>query len=281
MNANEDTRVAIKKPSRTTDEEIQALMNELVNSQRMLEKSKKLLKSRTDKLEWMLLEMRFFTRSISHDLKAPIRNIKGYLQLIFDQYKGKLDVKLKEYINKISSIVEKQDDLLDSLIYLSKLAHKEINARKFDISGAALTISDGLKARDPARKVTFTIQDDLTCKGDRDLLWLVLENLLDNAWKFTRKKQEAIIEVGSFQENGQDVFFVKDNGTGYNDKYANDLFVPFQRLHSSKDFEGSGIGLATVAHVIKMHRGEVWSESKEGFGSVFYFTIGARRGDQS
>ena len=163
-------------------------------------------------------------------------------------------------------------ELIDDMLQLSAITRAEIRCELVNLSELANTVFNNLKEQQPERQVEIVVKDNITAEGDRKLLKIVLENLLGNAWKYSNKRQEAVIEFGEIAENSKPVFYIKDNGAGFNMQYANKLFGVFQRLHGS-DYEGTGIGLATVKRVIERHGGKVWADAKEGSGATFYFTL--------
>lgn len=219
-------------------------------------------------------ELDAFSYSVSHDLRAPLRHIAGFAQIIGDDCKSELSSECADYLTRIQSGVKKMDSLINGLLGLSRISRKEMKVSHLDLSVMAYVIVEQLQQQDAERNVEIVIQDKLETVGDPDLLRVVLENLLENAWKYTRYKEQAKIEFGSINEGGEIVYFVADNGIGFNEKYTDKLFKAFQRLHRVEEFEGLGIGLSTVLRIIRRHNGHVWARGKENEGAKFYFTIG-------
>jgi signal transduction histidine kinase len=219
-------------------------------------------------------ELESFAYSVSHDLRTPLRSLEGFSQAVVEDYHDKLDEDGKRYLKRIQDAAVLMGKLIDDLLQLSRITRSDMNREKIDLSQMAGLVIDELKKHDPDRKVEVKIQPGLAAQADPRLLRLVLENLIGNAWKFTGKTRSPIIEIGGFQHEGTTAYFVRDNGAGFDMAYADKLFQPFQRLHKSTDFSGTGIGLASVQRIIRRHGGKVWAEGKEGAGAAFYFTLG-------
>ena len=231
------------------------------------------IKLRTAELESLNAELEAFAYSVSHDLRAPLRSIEGFSKALAEKNEIKPDKTAEEYLGRVIAAAERMNHLIDALLSLSRLARKEMDKKEVNLSKIAYSIVKELKNSSPERKTVFKIQPDLIVNADETLIQTAIYNLLDNAFKFTSKKEEAIIEFGRNKVEGKMVFFIKDNGEGFDSQYAHKLFTPFQRLHSYDEFPGTGIGLANVQRVIKKHRGEIHVESEKGKGTVFYFTI--------
>jgi PAS domain S-box-containing protein len=228
---------------------------------------------RTSQLELANKELEAFSYSVSHDLRAPLRGIDGFSLALFEDYQNSLDDTAKDYIKRIRRGTKKMDVLIDSLLNLSRISRSEMNFDKVNLSLMVKDISEDLKSADKTRKAEFIIEENLTVKGDSNLLKIVFENLLNNAWKFTSKKDKTIIEFGAIKENSKIEYFIRDNGVGFDMKYSNKLFSAFQRLHPEKEYPGTGIGLATVQRIIRRHNGDIRGESKLNEGTTFYFTL--------
>ena len=228
---------------------------------------------RTAQLETANKELEAFSYSVSHDLRAPLRGIDGFSLALYEDYYKELDVQAKNYIDRIRTATKKMDRLIDSLLKLSRVSRFELKVEKVNLSEIAKEISESIKNTDEVRNAEFIIKNNLYIKADKYLLHIVLENLLNNAWKFTSKKEKSTIEFGAIEENSKPIYFVKDNGVGFDMKYSSKLFGAFQRLHSSKDYPGTGIGLATVQRIILRHNGKIWVESVLNKGTTFYFTL--------
>jgi signal transduction histidine kinase len=229
--------------------------------------------ARTVQLEAANKELESFSYSVSHDLRAPLRGIDGFSQALLEDYGDHLDAQGKSYLQRVRAASQRMAELIDDMLSLSRVSRGEMKSETVDLGALAQNIAAELQNADRRRQVEFTIAAGLLAKGDTRLLRVVLENLLRNAWKFTGKNSTAKIEVGVDRQNGQAVYFVRDDGAGFDMAFAEKLFGAFQRLHSSTEFQGTGIGLATVQRVIRRHGGRVWAESKVGQGATFYFTL--------
>ena len=230
--------------------------------------------ARNLELESLNKELEAFIYSISHDLRAPIRTMSGFAKILHEDYAGKLDEKGQDYLDRILKGSVKSTRLIDDLLHLSKISRQEIERIDTDLNKRALKIVEQLREMNPGRNVEVVVQEGLTASVDPRLIELVLTNLLGNAWKFTSKQEKARIEFGSIVKDGETVYYVKDNGAGFDMTYADKMFWPFNRLHTDKEFEGTGIGLTIVERIIHRHGGKVWAEGEVGKGAVFYFTLG-------
>jgi len=229
---------------------------------------------RTAQLEAANKELEAFSYSVSHDLRAPLRSIDGFSQVLLEDYADKLDKQGKDYSQRIRAATQRMAELIDALLTLSRVTRSEIRRVTVDLSTFAQAIVADLKKTQPERQVKFIIAEGLIANGDVRLLHVVLENLIGNAWKFTSKKENACIELGSLQQgDGKLAYFVKDNGAGFDMAYSDKLFGAFQRLHGTNEFPGTGIGLATVQRIIHRHGGKVWAEGEVEKGATFYFTL--------
>ncbi len=228
---------------------------------------------RTMQLQAANKELEAFSYSVSHDLRAPLRSIEGFSQILHSDYQDNLDAMGKNYLQRIRTATLRMAQLIEDMLSLSRVSRAMLSIQPVDISKLVKEVANNLTTDYPQRKVYFTIQENIRIKGDRGLLRILLENLIRNAWKFTSKQAIAKIEFGTLQQNDKQVFFVRDNGAGFNMKYADKLFGPFQRLHDTHEFPGTGIGLATVQRIIHRHGGTVWAEAEVGKGATFYFTI--------
>ncbi len=218
-------------------------------------------------------ELEAFSYSVSHDLRAPLRTIDGFSQALLEDYPDKLDEQGNDYLTRLRAASQKMGELIDGLLKLSRLTRSEMRKEKLDLSALAKEIAARLQQTQPERQAEFVIAKGLTTSGDHQLLRVLLENLLDNAWKFTGKRQQARIEFGATRNGGKKAYFIRDNGAGFDMTYANKLFGAFQRLHDTTEFPGTGIGLATVQRIIHRHGGSVWAEGTAGKGATFYFTL--------
>ena len=228
---------------------------------------------RTRELASANQELESFSYTVSHDLRSPLRSIDGFSHLLMDDYANKLDETAKEYLTRIRKASQRMGMLIDDLLALARVGRKRLEFSSVNLSEMALQISARLQDSEPARRCQWEVTPGLNARADPSLIHVVLDNLLSNAWKYTSKVARAHIEVGALDKNGQRVFYVSDNGAGFDMKYADQLFVPFQRLHQADEFEGTGIGLATVQRIIRRHGGEIWTESEPGKGAKFYFAL--------
>jgi two-component system NtrC family sensor kinase len=235
-----------------------------------------------EELERKNSELEAFSYSVSHDLRSPLRSIDGFSQLLLEDHADKLDTKGKDYLRRVRDSAQRMGELIDDLLLLSRVGRAELKRDRVDLATIARTVAEELKKSDPGRQVTLSIENELFVEADGGLIRVVLDNLLGNAWKFTSKALEARIEVGANHEEGGIVFFIRDNGAGFDMSYAESLFRPFKRLHTESDFPGTGIGLATVHRIIDRHGGRIWAEGTVGQGATFHFTIppGSLGGDR-
>lgn len=232
------------------------------------------LAERTLALEAANKELETFAYSVSHDLRSPLRAINGFAQIVQDDYGPEMPADARHYLERITAASQRMNTLIDSLLMLSHINQQHISRRQVDMSALAHGVVDELRAANPARQVTVDIQSGMAAHADTDLCAIVLQNLIGNAWKYSSKVEHAKIDVGMRREGRELVFHVRDNGAGFDQQYSNRLFGAFQRLHSAKEFEGNGVGLATVARVVYRHSGRIWAEGKIGEGACFYFTLG-------
>lgn len=229
---------------------------------------------RTAELAAANRELEAFSYSVAHDLKTPLRVIDGFARILAKDCSDALDVTGKEYLERLVAASRRMGELIDALLKLSRVMRTEMSVERVYLSGLARAVAFDLKKSQPERDAEFIIHENLAVDGDPVLLKTVIENLLGNAWKFTSKKDMARIEFGSSgEEDGKRVFFVRDNGAGFEMKYAEKLFSPFQRLHGEAEFPGTGVGLATVQRIIQRHGGRIWAEGERDKGATFYFTV--------
>jgi PAS domain S-box-containing protein len=220
-------------------------------------------------------ELEAFSYSVAHDLRAPLRSIDGFSQALLEDCGDRLDATEQGYLGKVRASARHMAQLIDDLLGLSQVSRATPRREVVDLGALARTVIARLRV-DTDRQVDVSIQDELRCEGDPGLLTLVLENLLGNAWKFTARRAEPRIELGAQTEAGRQIYFVRDNGAGFDMAYASKLFGVFQRLHTAREFHGTGIGLATVRRVIDHHGGRIWAEAAPDRGATFFFTLGAR-----
>jgi signal transduction histidine kinase len=231
------------------------------------------VRQRTGQLEATNRELEAFSYSVSHDLRSPLRSIDGFSAALLEDYDPVLDERGRDYLGRVRRAAQTMGRLIDDLLELARITRREMVRDSVDLSTLAENVIAELREHDPERRVIVTIQPQLSVVGDEGLLRAALSNLLGNAWKFTSKTADAVIEFGAVHANGNRSFYVRDNGAGFDMNYASKLFGPFQRLHNSSDFEGTGIGLATVQRVVNRHGGQIWAEGSVGHGATFFFTL--------
>lgn len=231
------------------------------------------VEERTRQLQMANQELEAFSYSVSHDLQAPLQTINGFTKIVLDEHGDSLDDEASFLLERVRAASRSMDGLIRSLLDLSRVTRRQIDRQTVDLSGLARRITDRLAERDPDRQVTIEIQDGLEAEGDPKLLEVLLENLLSNAWKFTKEVDDPVIEVGADRRDDTTEFYVRDNGVGFDMTYADKLFAPFQRLHDEEDFEGTGIGLATVQRIVARHGGTVQAEAEVDHGATFRFTL--------
>jgi PAS domain S-box-containing protein len=231
------------------------------------------LRQRTAELEASNKELEAFSYSVSHDLRAPLRGIDGFSDALLEDYEGQLDEQGKDYLKRIRSSSQLMSQYIDGLLKLSRTARTEMHVDKVNLSSMVRSISEELKQSQLDRNAEFIIPQEVIAYGDRLLLDAVLQNLLENAWKFTAKCPVTRIEFGVTYQDGKPVYYVKDNGVGFDMQYSDKLFKVFSRLHSQNEYPGTGIGLANVQRIIRRHGGQIWASSEIGKGTTFYFTL--------
>ena len=228
---------------------------------------------RTQQLEVAIQELEAFSYSVSHDLRAPLRSIDGFSQILLEEHSAQLDAQGRDYLRRVRLASQHMEQLINDMFKLSRVTRAEINIDKVNLTQIARSVINGLQESKPQRHVDIRIADDLEDNADSRLMHIMLENLLGNAWKFTEKQTTAIIEFGFTKEGKKKIYFVRDNGAGFDMTYMDKLFTPFQRLHTAEEYPGTGIGLATVRRIIHRHEGKIWAEGQVGKGATFYFTL--------
>ena len=234
-----------------------------------------MVKQRTAELRDINEELEAFAYSISHDLRTPLRGIDGFSQALLEDYGDKLDDTGRAYLTRVRTATQWLGRLIDSMLQLSGVTRHTMRDTVVSLSAICDEVMGDIRRRDPGRDVAVTIAPDCVVQGDPQLLRVLIENLLGNAWKYTGKQQQAQIEFGRRSDDG--AFFVKDDGAGFDPAYAHKLFVPFQRLHDAHEFEGTGVGLASVQRIVRRHGGRIWAEAQPGLGATFFFTLGEHR----
>ena len=275
---------ALKLPSTKQLEEIVVRLQEEIARRKLAEDQlsqlNTSLKRRTHQIETVNQELQAFAYSVSHDLRAPLRGIDGWSQALVEDYAERLDETARGYLARVRAETQRMGDLIDDLLQLSRVSRDDIRSEPVDMSALADGVAGRLKEAHPGRRIEFEIQPDLEAQGDPRLLEIALTNLLGNAVKFTAPQPVARIEFGSHMEEDPEtqvrrkIFYVRDNGVGFDMAYAQKLFSAFQRLHKASEFPGTGIGLATVQRIVHRHEGRIWAESQVGQGAGFYFTLG-------
>ena len=230
------------------------------------------VRDRTAELEEVNKELEAFAYSVSHDLRAPLRGVLGFSQALVEDYRDSLEGAGERYLERIRAGAERMNKLIDEMLSFSRNARADLNRTDVNLSAIAEAVAEELRSGESVRRVGFRIEPRMTVRGDERQLRVVLDNLMGNAWKFTRGEEQAEIDVGVMDQNEQKVYFVKDNGAGFSMRYADKLFMPFQRLHG-REFEGTGIGLATVHRIVSKHGGKVWARSEPEKGATFFFTL--------
>jgi light-regulated signal transduction histidine kinase (bacteriophytochrome) len=232
-----------------------------------------LVKARTAEIEEANRELEAFTYSVSHDLRAPLRSISGFGKWLMEEQAGKLDEQGRDYLRRMNLGADRMSQLIEDLLSLSRISRQEIQKTKLDLSKIASLIVSDLRTADPYRSVEVNIAEGLTAYGDERLITIFLTNILGNSWKFTSKTANARIEFGTLQQDGRSIYYIRDNGAGFDEQHRERMFLPFQRLQSDKGYEGTGIGLAIAARVIRRHGGEIRAEGKTGEGATIYFRL--------
>jgi signal transduction histidine kinase len=231
------------------------------------------VRERTAELVAANKELEAFSYSVSHDLRAPLRSIDGFSLALLEDCGDKLDATGKEHLHRVRAATQRMSQLIDDMLDLSRVTRSEMQRENVDLTRLAKSIADDLHKENPDRRVEFSIADGLTVNADARLLKVVIENLLNNAWKYTSGHEQARIEMGEMKQNGHRTYFVRDDGVSFDPRYVSRLFGAFQRLHAASDFPGTGVGLATVQRIINRHGGEVWAEGAVEHGATFYFSL--------
>jgi signal transduction histidine kinase len=269
----EDTRDKALVALQASEAHQRNLAEQLAEMNRDLERR---VVERTAELEAANAQLEAFSYSVSHDLSAPLRRIGGFSAVLADEHRAALDNDGRELLERIKSGVVRMHELIDGMLALSKVVKGDLRREPVNLSALADEIARDIRASAPGRSAEIIIHDGLNANGDRTLLRAALENLIGNAWKFTSKRPMARIEVGRRgDEDGKPVFFVRDNGAGFDSSRAQRLFGAFQRLHDATDFPGTGVGLATVQRIVTRHGGRIWAEATPGEGAAFFFTLPA------
>ncbi|HEY9381520.1 MAG TPA: PAS domain S-box protein, partial [Burkholderiales bacterium] len=231
------------------------------------------VRERTTQLETANRELEAFSYSVSHDLRAPLRAMTGFSTILMQEHAPKLDADALELLTRVSSASQRMADLIDALLQLARVTRQQMQRVEIDLSALALSVVQELREMEPQRPAEISIDPDMHVFGDAPLMRSMVQNLIGNAWKYSARKAQVRIEMTCRNVNGERVFCVRDEGAGFDMRYAGRLFSAFQRLHSGKDFDGTGIGLATVERIVRRHGGRIWAEAQSGVGASFYFTL--------
>jgi PAS domain S-box-containing protein len=246
---------------------------QLAKANHQLEDQLHKIQSLNNELEWQNKELEAFSYTVSHDLQTPLHVIDGFSRLLLKKYASTLDAKGQDYVKQVRLASQRMGDLIEDLLNFSVASRMEIKHQRVDLSAIANSIAVELHHANPDRNVKFIINDHLIATGDRRLLQIIIDNLLGNAWKYSSRESQAIIELNVMRQGSEEIYFVRDNGVGFDMANADKLFEVFERLHGKDEFPGTGIGLATVQRIITRHGGRVWAESAVGQGTTFYFTL--------
>lgn len=270
--------VPLFRPGEISASQVYTIFDDITGRKQADDKIRQLneeLAARAQSLEQANKELESFSYSVSHDLRAPLRAIDGFSRIVLEDCGGTLDPESRGNLERVRAASQRMGHLIDDMLKLSRLTRSEMRRSPVNLGELARIVSEGLQSGEPERRVEFVIEPDMVVDADANLMRVVLENLFGNAWKFTGKQKDAKIEFGRTTVDGVPAFFVRDNGVGFNMAYADKLFGAFQRLHTTAEFPGTGIGLATVQRVIHRHNGRVWAEGETGHGATFYFTVPA------
>ena len=255
-----------------SSEQIAALNRQLTEVNEELESR---VEQRTRELEVSNQELEAFSYSVSHDLRAPLRTIDGFSLALQEDFAEKLNEQGRDYITRVRNGVQRMGTLIDSLLQLSRVTRSDVQRERVDLSQLVTTVFQETQAGDPNREVNWIAQPGVMAEADPRLMRIAFENLIGNAWKFTARTSAATVTFGSSSQGDKTVYFLRDNGAGFDMRYVDRLFTAFQRLHGEREFKGSGIGLATVSRIIRRHHGSIWAEGEPGKGATFFFTLAA------
>lgn len=281
---SQEQNYSIRVPSTGRRDEVAVLIDAFNNMLAQIQQRDEALRKAQDELEQRVeqrtrqlvaanRELEAFSYSVSHDLRGPLEIINGFAHILQAEFGQQLDASARECVQQISGATRRMSELIDDLLNLSRVSTAAMHRERVDLTEMAKSIMDQLCRREPSRRVEVAIHDCMAVEADARLMRIVMENLLRNAWKYSSKNESARIEFGCEKRLGRDTFFVRDDGAGFDPALVDRLFKPFQRLHSTSEFAGTGIGLATVQRIIARHGGEVWAEGAPQKGATFYFTL--------
>ncbi len=228
---------------------------------------------RTAQLQASVAELDAFNYSVAHDLRSPIRSLAGFSGMLLSDYAEKLDDTGRHYLRRVQEAGARMNRMIDALLNLSRLSRVALRRRQVDLGAVAGEVADRLRESDPQRGVEFVIMGDVGVKADPGLILVAMENLLGNAWKYTRRRAQAVIEFGVTTSKDEKIYFVRDDGAGFDMAHVDKLFGAFQRLHHPEEFDGTGVGLATVRRIVERHGGRIWARGRVGQGAIFFFTL--------
>ena len=263
----------LRRYQRRDEAAMRSLLASRAEVQRMNAELEARVAARTQQLEVANRELESFAYAVSHDLRAPLRSLSGFSQILYDSAPAELDEQSRHYLRRIQEASQRMSQLIEDLLGLSRITRAELNARPTSLSQIAADAAAVMRERYPNRSVELDVAPDMHVHADPRLLRIALENLLDNAWKYTAHTEQARVTVGVQRQAEGPVYFVRDNGVGFDMRYASKLFAPFQRLHTESEFPGTGIGLVTVQRIVARHGGRIWAESRPNEGATFYFTL--------
>ena len=246
---------------------------QLIEKNAQIEKQKEDLENRKRLLEISNKELESFGYSVSHDLRAPLRIIDGYSNILIDEYQDKLDNEARELLRKVSSSSQKIARLIDDLLKLSRITRQNLEKDHVNFTSITKSVIEELNIYNQDKQIKIVVKENMAAEADQHLMRIALENLIGNSYKFTAKVDNPMIEIGSYKNDGKEVYFVKDNGAGFDMRYVDKLFIAFHRLHGNTEFPGTGIGLSIVHRIIQRHGGTIWAESEIGKGTCFYFSL--------
>lgn len=249
------------------------IIGKLIQTRKQLKVESEHLKQRTQELVFANKELEAFSYSVSHDLRSPVSVIKSFAQLLIEDHSENLNSEGQDYLRRIVINSDQMQSLISDILNLFKVSRENLKLSPTDLSAIGNRIAENLKKSEPDRKVVFKIDERMIAMTDERLMEIALTNIIGNAWKYTSNSSDATIEFRCKKENEKTIFFIRDNGTGFDMKYVSDIFQPFKRLHSDKEFKGTGVGLAIVDRIITKHGGTIWAEGEVGKGAVVYFTL--------